>query len=88
MRDYELVVVTSKNLQPKIKKILTDLKIKVKKEEDWGRKDKGIYLFWQIQLSTEALTQLEKQLKLEDEIWRYLLVRVDKKNKNGTKVIK
>lgn len=96
MRDYELVLVIDSNLTAlkqkslrlKIKKIIISLKGKVKKEEEWGKKEKGSYFFLQIGLLSNSLTELEKKLKLEEGLWRYLLVKTGKEEENGAKIAK
>jgi len=95
MRDYELTLVidpdlTSENqkkLVTKTKKIITDLKGKVGKTDEWGRKELaypimkktlGYYFFLETKLPQKALAEIEKKLKLEEGIIRYLLVRSEK----------
>ena len=52
----------------------------------WGRRTlaypinnhrEGIYVLFQAKISPAALTELERNLKLSEEIIRYLLVKVD-----------
>ena len=52
----------------------------------WGRRNlaypinnhrEGIYVLFQAKMSPSALTELERNLKLSEEIIRYLLVKVD-----------
>jgi small subunit ribosomal protein S6 len=52
----------------------------------WGRRtlaypirkqQEGTYVFFQAQISPEAVGELERNLKLDEEILRYLLVRLD-----------
>jgi len=59
---------------------------KVVKEEIWGRKrlaypikkqDEGIYFFYGLRSDGQSLVEVEKKLKLEEKILRYLLVRKD-----------
>ena len=92
MRDYELTLVVDpdltsekqKKLVTKIKKIITDLKGKVDKTDEWGRKNlaypikkktAGYYFLLAIKLPVEAPIEIEKKLRLEEEIVRYLLVK-------------
>ena len=51
---------------------------------NWGRRQlaypiqkltEGTYVLWHTQLETEALNELERNLKLDTDIIRYLLVR-------------
>lgn len=52
----------------------------------WGRRalaypirkqQEGTYVFLQAQISPQAVGELERNLKLDEEILRYLLVRLD-----------
>lgn len=100
MRDYELTLVidpdlTSENqkkLVTKTKKIITDLKGKVGKTDEWGRKELtypikkktlGYYFFYETELPQKAPAEIEKKLKLEEGIIRYLLVKAEKPKKGG-----
>jgi small subunit ribosomal protein S6 len=100
MRDYELTLVldpdlTSENqkkLTEKIKKTIEELKGKVEKFDEWGRKElaypikkkkMGFYLLWEIKLPEKAPPELNKKLKLEEEVIRFLLVKKDTKKKGG-----
>ena len=92
MRDYELTLVidpdltsvNQKKIFTKIKKIITDLKGKVGKEDEWGRKElaysikkktMGSYFLWTVKLPAEAPAEIDKKLKLEEAVIRYLLVK-------------
>ena len=52
----------------------------------WGRRNlaypinnhrEGVYVLFQAKMSPSALTELERNLKLSEEIIRYLLIKVD-----------
>ena len=92
MRDYELTLVIDpdltsekqKKLLTKIKKVIVDLKGKVGKTDEWGRKELaypikkktlGYYFFLESKLPEKGLGELEKKLKLEEGVIRYLLVK-------------
>ncbi len=92
MRDYELVLVIDpdltgadqKKLVSKVKKIIEELKGKVEKTDEWGKrefvypikkKDLGYYFLLVMKLPSTAPTQVENKLKLEEKIIRYLLVK-------------
>ena len=92
MRDYELVLVIDpevsgegqKKLINKVKKIIEDLKGKVEKTDDWGKrelaypikkKNLGYYFLLAIKLPSTVPAQIENKLKLEEKIIRYLLVK-------------
>lgn len=78
-------------LDSMVKKLLGDpstgsgLVGKVKKEDLWGNKDlaypikkqtKGFYAHFEIEAEPKGAKGLDKTLKLEEDILRYLLVRV------------
>lgn len=82
--DSGLAAPKKKELITKIKKILTEAKGKVEKTDEWGKKslaypvrkkEEGDYLFWEVLLPEESPAQIDKKLRLENEILRYLLVR-------------
>jgi small subunit ribosomal protein S6 len=92
MRDYELVLVIDpdltgadqKKLISKIKKIIQELKGKVGKTDEWGKrelaypikkKNLGYYFLLAIKLPPEGPGQIEGKLKLEEQLIRYLLVK-------------
>ena len=73
-----------KKLIAKIKKIVEELKGQVRETTDWGRKElaypikkksMGCYFLWQISLPEESPNDLDKKLKVEENIIRYLLIR-------------
>lgn len=92
MRDYELVLVIDPDLAEgdrkkeiaKVKKIIEDLKGKVEKTDEWGKRELvypikkkkvGYYFLLAIKLPNKAPAQVDSKLKLEEEIIRYLLVK-------------
>ncbi|MHA1543675.1 MAG: 30S ribosomal protein S6 [Alphaproteobacteria bacterium] len=103
--DPDLTSENRKKLITKIKKLVTDLKGKLSGSEDWGekklaypikKKELGYYFWLAIKLPAEAPAQLEKKLKLEEGVIRYLLVKalpvvstpaaVAKGGKRGSKI--
>jgi small subunit ribosomal protein S6 len=42
------------------------------------RQNEGTYVFLQVQLEPQAIQELERNLKLDEEILRYLLLRLEK----------
>ena len=82
--DPNLTVVKKKELIAKIKKILEGGKGKVEKSDEWGKKSlaypikkmkEGDYLFWEVSLPEKSPIEIDKKLRLENEILRCLLVR-------------
>ncbi len=96
-----------KDLQTKIKKIVSDLKGEVKKIDDWGKKEFsypikkahfGFFSLWTLELPEEGISSLDKKIREEENVFRYLLIRKEdrpvakktaaKGGKRGTKVTK
>lgn len=76
-----------KDVLEKIEKIVKVNKGKVVKADDWGKKDlayniakndSGIFLYFDLEMPTEAVKNIKDKLKLEDDIIRYLLISKDK----------
>lgn len=94
MDKYELTVVVDgksaakkKTVTDKVEKLVSVLKGKVGKVEDWGVKDlaykikksqSGIFVHFPLELEGSAAKSLGDKLRIEDDIIRYLLVRVGK----------
>lgn len=96
MRNYELTLVIGSDLSAedqkkvitRVKKIITDLKGKVEKLDEWGVKSlsypikkKNIgscttasFFCLKIKLLSESVGQVNKKLKIEESIIRYLIV--------------
>ena len=79
------------------KKILVDDGAKVLAEEPWGRRRlaypigkrrEGIYHYWQVEAKGETVAELERKLRLSDEVLRHLAVRADEELKRSTKLKK
>lgn len=96
MKDYELTLIIDpdsktedqKKLITKVKKIITDLKGKVEKTDEWGKKqlsypikkkNMGSYFCLKINLSPEKVFEIDKKLKLEETLMRHLLVNLSNK---------
>ena len=96
MRNYELTLIIDpelstedqKKLITKIKKLVTDLKGKIGKVNEWGKKEfnypikkknMGYYFCLEIGLPVKAVTDLDKKLRLEEAIYRFLLVSLSNK---------
>jgi len=97
MREYELTVLFSpdleSNLEPaltKVRDIVTNNKGKVVSEDNWGKKklayriareDFAVYVFFELELPAEAVAKVDSTLNITDEVMRHLLVSVDPKAK-------
>ncbi|MBI3443229.1 30S ribosomal protein S6 [Candidatus Woesebacteria bacterium] len=67
-----------------VSQLVDSVKGKIVKEEDWGKKtlsykikktDTGMFLYFILELNPESVKLLDKELKLKEEIIRYLLIR-------------
>lgn len=85
------------DLTNKIKKIIKDLGGNIAGEEIWALKDfaytikkykKGYYIFLQIDMKTNKLSSINNSLNLDENILRYLLVKVDNHEKLPTIILK
>jgi len=89
MNSYVLTLVLKPDLEEKARKELLDLVVKklgeVKKEDAWGNKDlaypiqhlkKGYYMHYEFSAEPAKIAPLDKALKMEEDVIRYLLVRV------------
>jgi len=70
-----------------IAKLIASLKGKIKKTTDWGKRplahsisklNQGSYFLLTASLPPEAPKKIDKKLKLQEEIIRYLIVNVEK----------
>tara|TARA_Y100001935_G_scaffold246803_1_gene241887 strand:- start:649 stop:1095 length:447 start_codon:yes stop_codon:yes gene_type:complete len=93
MNNYELVLILNPDLstkfdtfQTKFEKTLTDINLKINKLENIGRRqlaysilnhNKGHYVIFQIEGSSEAAIELESKLKYDTSVIRHILLKVD-----------
>ncbi len=85
--DGELSSEDQKKITQKIKKIIEDEKGKVEKQNDWGKRElaypikkkrMGFYFLWEIKIAPEELDKIDKKLKIEEGVLRYLIIRKEK----------
>lgn len=90
MRPYELTVLLHPDLEidadapiAKVEKLITDAGGKVTKRDNWGKKrlaypvkkqQFGIYVYFELDLTPDAVRQLETQLLITEEVIRFLIV--------------
>lgn len=79
------------------KKILTDDGASVVKEEAWGKRRlaysigkrrEGIYQYFQVEAKGETVAEVERKLKLSDDVLRHLVVRADEEIRRDVKLKK
>jgi small subunit ribosomal protein S6 len=77
------------------KKILTDDGANLVKEEAWGKRRlaytiakrrEGIYHYLQAEAKGETVAEVERKLKLSDDVLRHLVVRADEEIRRGVKL--
>jgi small subunit ribosomal protein S6 len=80
----EIAATKKKEVLDKVEKILVATKGKVEKKEEWGKKSlaypikkmtEGDYHFWEVALPEPAPAEIDKKMRLENEVLRYLLLR-------------
>lgn len=89
MNNYALTLVLKPDLDEKVRKELLNSVAKkfgkIEKEEMWGARDlaypikhqtKGYYAHYLFSAEPELVKPLDKALKIEEDIIRYLIVRV------------
>lgn len=78
------------------KKILTDNGAKVDRVENWGlrtlayrinKNRKAYYVLIDIDGSSEAVAEMERQMRINEDILRYLTIRVDEFEKGPSAVL-
>jgi len=83
--DPELTSENQKKTLSQIKKLVTDFKGKIGKVEDWGKKTlaypirkktSAIFHLFKLDLPEESIKGLDQKLRLEDNLIRFLLVKV------------
>ncbi len=79
------------------KKILTDDGATLVKDEPWGKRRlaytiakrrEGIYHYIQAEAKGETVAEVERKLKLSDDVLRHLVVRADEEVRRGVKLRK
>lgn len=89
MNKYALTLILKPDLEEKVRKELLDSVAKkfgkMEKEELWGNRDmafkigrqtKGYYVHYFFEAEPQNVRSLDKDLKMEEDILRHLLVRV------------
>ena len=92
MNNYQLTVLVKNDLEEKARKELLDGITKrfgkMEKEDLWGNRDlayqinhatKAYFAHYEFQSEPNTIADLDKTLKLDEDILRYLLLKVEKK---------
>lgn len=81
-----------KEQQAKVEKLISGLKGKIIKKDVWGKKklaypikkfEEGTYIKFDFELPKEKISSWDKLMRREENIIRYLLVRVEEPTKRG-----
>jgi len=87
MAVYEMTFIFKKGdktTAKELKQYLTDAKAKILKEEDEGiktfaypiaKQTHGHYLFFQVEMSTDKVKEVEAKIKLNEGLLRHLIIR-------------
>lgn len=97
MKEYELTVLIHPDLEvdietplTKIRGIITSAGGNIVSEDNWGKKrlayrikkeDFAVYVYFDIKLPADAPLKISSTFNITDEILRYLLVKVDEKDR-------
>ncbi|HUC96334.1 MAG TPA: 30S ribosomal protein S6 [Candidatus Saccharimonadales bacterium] len=97
MKEYELTVLIHPDLEVdietplnKIRGVVTSAGGEIVSEDNWGKKklayrikneDFAVYVYFGIKLPADAPLKISNTFNITDEILRYLLVKVDEKNR-------
>ena len=82
--DADLSSENQKKTIANVKKIIEENKGKVGKEEEWGKKElaypiskkkNGFYFLINLESSKQDLPKIDKKLKIEEGVLRYLILR-------------
>ena len=95
MNQYEIAVLYHPDLEvdlskaeEKIAKLITDNGGKITATDNWGKRklaytikkqEHAIYVFYTVELPSEAVNKVESSLNITDEVVRYLITRPDLK---------
>lgn len=104
MGNYELLYIVHPDLEASIDKITGKVKDaiegrkgKITYEENWGKRklayeirksEVGIYVLWYFEAPADAIAKIERDIRLTEEIIRYMLLSVDQKPKAAKKATK
>ena len=73
--DAKATVAKKKKVIETVEKIVALVKGKVGKVEDWGVKEKGLYLFFPLEVEKSSVKMIATKMEQETEILKHLLIR-------------
>lgn len=93
MRKYEIGVILHPDLEidlenatNKVEKIINGAQGKIEKKDNWGKRklaykinnqDWGIYVFYNVSLEADKVSQIDSTLKITEEVMRYIIVSTE-----------
>lgn len=99
MREYELTVLIHPDLESDLEKPLTKVRDiitkaggKVTKEDNWGKKrlayqinkeDFAVYVYFELELPSDAPAKISNTFNITDEVLRHLLVAFDHRGRQA-----
>jgi small subunit ribosomal protein S6 len=93
----ELSPAQVEELTNEMQKIITDAKGKVHKTEQWGLKTlayrinksrKANYTLMEIETEAEALHEMERQMRIHNDVVRYMSLKIDEVSKDPSPMMK
>jgi len=104
MQEYEIAILFDPGLEvdlakaeDQVKKIVEQQKGKITASDNWGKRklaypiaknEYAIYVFYTAQLNPTSLAKIESALNITNEVIRYLVTRVDAKDKAKAELAK
>ncbi|MBW6431963.1 30S ribosomal protein S6 [Patescibacteria group bacterium] len=95
--NYELLYIVHPDLESSIDKVTDKIKTSIEKrggkinyEENWGKRklayeikknDVGIYVLWFFAAPKKSIAKIEKEIRLTEEIIRYLILTIEEPKK-------
>lgn len=95
MKKYELAVMLHPDLEidleaplARLDELLSSIDAKVTKRDEWGKRrlaykiagqDFAVYVFYRLEADPSKMADLERGLRLNEEVLRYLVVVLDEK---------
>ena len=99
MQEYELTVLIHPDLESdlekplkKVRQLVTSSGGEVASEDNWGKKrlayriakeDFAVYVVLTVKLPSDAPKKISNTLNITDDVLRYLLVKIDEKERNA-----
>lgn len=73
--DAKATAAKKKKITETVEKVVSLLKGKLGKVEDWGVKEAGLYLFFPLEIEKSSVKMIATKVSQEEDIKKYLLIR-------------